>query len=283
MRDSVRASSTSACSRSSASATSTAAFRARSFPTMAELGVFGANLPEEYGCAGLNNVAYGLIMQELERGDSGVRSFASVQGALAMYPIYAFGSEEQRQKYLPEDGGGRDHRLLRADGAGLRLESVRHDHDGARAEGRHVAAERRQDVDHERIDGADRRRVGEDERRQERLVDSRASSSRRTAKGFKAKDQKGKLSLRASDTSELVFQDVVSAGRRDSAEIGWAQESAHVPHAGALRHLVGRDRRGDGVLRGGARVLEDARDVRPADRRISRFSRSGSPTCSPRS
>src|SRR5438105_3233142 len=58
-------------------------------PEMASLGVLGANLPEEYGCAGLNNVAYGLIMQELERGDSGVRSFASVQGALAMYPIYA--------------------------------------------------------------------------------------------------------------------------------------------------------------------------------------------------
>ena len=67
-------------------------------PELAELGVFGANLPEEYGCAGLNNVAYGLIMQELERGDSGVRSFASVQGALAMYPIYAFGSEEQKKK-----------------------------------------------------------------------------------------------------------------------------------------------------------------------------------------
>ena len=66
-------------------------------PEMAELGVFGANLPEEYGCAGLNNVAYGLIMQELERGDSGVRSFASVQGALAMYPIFAFGTEEQKR------------------------------------------------------------------------------------------------------------------------------------------------------------------------------------------
>src|SRR3569833_640987 len=70
-------------------------------PEMAELGVFGANLPEEYGCAGLNNVSYGLINQELERGDSGVRSFASVQSALAMYPIYAFGSEEQKKKYLP--------------------------------------------------------------------------------------------------------------------------------------------------------------------------------------
>ena len=66
-------------------------------PTMGELGLYGANLPEEYGCAGLNNVAYGLIMQELERGDSGIRSFASVQGGLVMYPIYAFGSEEQRR------------------------------------------------------------------------------------------------------------------------------------------------------------------------------------------
>src|SRR6059058_190733 len=75
-------------------------------PEMASLGVLGANLPEEYGCAGLNNVAYGLIMQELERGDSGVRSFASVQGALAMYPIYAFGSEDQRKRWLPPMASG---------------------------------------------------------------------------------------------------------------------------------------------------------------------------------
>jgi glutaryl-CoA dehydrogenase len=65
------------------------------------LGVYGANLPAEYGCAGLDNIAYGLLMQELERGDSGIRSFASVQGALVMYPIYAYGSEEQRRHYLP--------------------------------------------------------------------------------------------------------------------------------------------------------------------------------------
>src|SRR5256885_6345239 len=75
-------------------------------PQMAELGLFGANLPEEYGCAGLNHVAYGLIMQELERGDSGVRSFASVQGALVMYPIFAFGSEEQKRHWLPKMAAG---------------------------------------------------------------------------------------------------------------------------------------------------------------------------------
>jgi glutaryl-CoA dehydrogenase len=67
---------------------------------MAEMGFLGANL-EGYGCAGMNNVEYGLVMQELERGDSGVRSFVSVQGALVMYPIHAYGSEEQKQKWLP--------------------------------------------------------------------------------------------------------------------------------------------------------------------------------------
>jgi glutaryl-CoA dehydrogenase len=69
-------------------------------PKLAELGIFGANL-KGYGCAGMNNIAYGLIMQELEAADSGLRSFASVQSALSMYAIYAWGSEEQKQRYLP--------------------------------------------------------------------------------------------------------------------------------------------------------------------------------------
>src|SRR3954465_2640232 len=67
---------------------------------MAELGFFGANL-EGYGCAGMSNVEYGLVMQELERGDSGFRSFVSVQSALVMYPIYTFGSDEQKNTWLP--------------------------------------------------------------------------------------------------------------------------------------------------------------------------------------
>src|SRR5512146_3426344 len=65
-----------------------------------EMGFYGASL-QGYGCAGMSNVEYGLVMQELERGDSGVRSFVSVQSALCMYPIYEFGSEEQKQKWLP--------------------------------------------------------------------------------------------------------------------------------------------------------------------------------------
>jgi glutaryl-CoA dehydrogenase len=70
-------------------------------PEMGKLGFFGANL-EGYGCAGMSNVEYGLVMQELERGDSGIRSFASVQGALVMYPILTYGSEEQKQQWLPK-------------------------------------------------------------------------------------------------------------------------------------------------------------------------------------
>lgn len=81
--------------------------RAGTFPTdlipeIGELGVLGASLPEKYGCAGMNNTSYGLILQELERGDSGLRSFCSVQGSLVMWPIFAYGSEEQRTKFLPK-------------------------------------------------------------------------------------------------------------------------------------------------------------------------------------
>ena len=74
-------------------------------PQMAEMGLLGVNL-EGYGCAGMSNVAYGLVCQELERGDSGIRSFASVQGSLCMFPIWKHGSEEQKQKYLPKMAAG---------------------------------------------------------------------------------------------------------------------------------------------------------------------------------
>jgi glutaryl-CoA dehydrogenase len=75
-------------------------------PKLGELGFMGSALPEESGGAGVSNVAYGLILHELERGDSGLRSFASVQGALVMYPIHAYGSEEQKAKWLPGLGAG---------------------------------------------------------------------------------------------------------------------------------------------------------------------------------
>jgi len=86
------------------------AYRKGEFPLevaleLADLGAFGANL-EGYGCAGLSNTAYGLMMEELEYADSGLRSFVSVQGALCMYPIYAYGSDEQKEKYLPRMQSG---------------------------------------------------------------------------------------------------------------------------------------------------------------------------------
>ena len=86
-------------------------FRNGTFPTelipkMAEMGIFGASL-RGYGCAGMNNVSYGLILQELERGDSGLRSFASVQSSLCMFPIYTYGSEEQKQRFLPPMAKGK--------------------------------------------------------------------------------------------------------------------------------------------------------------------------------
>lgn len=176
-------------------------------PEMAELGVFGANLPEEYGCAGLNNVAYGLIMQELERGDSGIRSFASVQGALVMYPIFAFGSEEQKRHYLPAmargevigcfgltepDYGSNPSGMItmaheQSDGSWLLNGAKMWITNGSTAQVAIVWAKTNGDPSDRSIRGF--------------IVPT-------DAEGFTARDQKGKLSLRASDTSELVFQDV---------------------------------------------------------------------------
>jgi glutaryl-CoA dehydrogenase len=176
-------------------------------PEMAELGVFGANLPEEYGCAGLNNVAYGLIMQELERGDSGVRSFASVQGALVMYPIYAFGSEEQKRHYLPK----------MASGEIIGCFGLTEPDYGSNPSGMITMARSQGDGSYV-INGA-KMWITNGSTASVAIVwaktdDDRSDKSIRgfivptDAKGFKAKDQKGKLSLRASDTSELVLEDV---------------------------------------------------------------------------
>ena len=82
-------------------------FPEKLIPKFGEMGFLGANLPTEYGASGVSNVSYGLIMYELERVDSGFRSFASVQGALVMYPIYRYGSEEQKRKYLPQLAAGK--------------------------------------------------------------------------------------------------------------------------------------------------------------------------------
>jgi len=175
-------------------------------PQMAELGFFGANLPEEYGCAGLNNVAYGLIMQELERGDSGVRSFASVQGALVMYPIYAFGSEEQRKRYLPKLASGE---LIGCFGLtepdfgsnpGGMITTARETSAGWLLNGAKMWITNGSTAD-VAIVWAKTGAVDDPRSIRGFIVPT-------DTKGFTAKDQKGKLSLRASDTSELVLQNV---------------------------------------------------------------------------
>ena len=83
-----------------------AKFPAHLVKELGEIGAFGPHIPAEYGGGGLDNIAYGIIMQEIERCDSGIRSTASVQGSLVMYPIYRFGSEEQKMKYIPKLGSG---------------------------------------------------------------------------------------------------------------------------------------------------------------------------------
>ncbi len=175
-------------------------------PAMAELGLFGANLPEEYGCAGLNNVAYGLIMQELERGDSGVRSFASVQGALVMYPIYEFGSEEQKRHWLPQ--------MAKASVIGC-FALTEPDY-GSNPAGLITVAKETKDgwvlngakmwitngsTAHVAVVWAKTGALDDPGSIRGFLVPT-------DTPGFSAKDQTGKLSLRASDTSEIVLQDV---------------------------------------------------------------------------
>ena len=169
-------------------------------PKMAELGLFGANL-SGYGCAGMSNLAYGLVMQELERGDSGLRSFASVQGALVMYPIYAYGSESQKEMWLPALANGQAigcFGLTEPDfgsfASGMRTRAVGTDSgwvlsgtkrwitNGSVADVALVWAQTEQGV-------------------QGFLVE-------KDRPGFEARDIKGKFSLRCSITSELFLQDV---------------------------------------------------------------------------
>jgi glutaryl-CoA dehydrogenase len=175
-------------------------------PGMAELGLYGANLPEEYGCAGLNNVSYGLIMQELERGDSGIRSFASVQGGLVMYPIYAFGSEEQKKHWLPRLAAGQDigcFGLTEPDygsnPSGM-ITTAKETKDGWVLNGTKMW-----------ITNGSQATVSVIWAKTGAIDDPKSIRGfivPTNTKGYAAKDQKGKLSLRASDTSEIHLEDV---------------------------------------------------------------------------
>ncbi|MBK7377852.1 MAG: acyl-CoA dehydrogenase family protein [Ignavibacteriales bacterium] len=170
-------------------------------PRMASLGIFGPTLPQKYGGAEMNNVAYGLVMQELERGDSGIRSFASVQSALVMYPIFTFGSEEQKEKWLPllakgekigcfgltepdhgSNPGGMVTKAGKVDGGYILNGAKMWITNGTIADIAVVWA---------KLDGVVKGFLVE-----------------KSMQGFTAPEMKGKHSLRASVTSELVFDNV---------------------------------------------------------------------------
>ena len=182
-------------------------FPTQVIPEVAEMGLLGATLPETYGCAGVNPTTYGLTMAELVRGDSGLRSFASVQGALCMYPIFTFGSEAQRRRWLPRMAKGEvigcfgltepDHgsdpgsmitRATRRDGGYVLNGAKMWITNGTLADLAVVWAKLKDDASgRDQIAGF--------------LVEKGAG-------GFSAPEQKRKHSLRASVTSELILQDV---------------------------------------------------------------------------
>ncbi len=168
-------------------------------PELGALGFLGANL-EGYGCAGLNNVEYGLVMQELERGDSGLRSFASVQGALVMYPIYTYGSEEQKQRWLPKLQSGEAVGCFGLTEPGF----------GSNPAG--MLTKARQDGDSWILNG-EKTWITNGSMADIAVVWARAEEGIRGflvekgTPGFSASDLHGKLSMRASVTSSLSFSD----------------------------------------------------------------------------
>ena len=221
---------------------------------MGELGFFGATI-EGYGCAGLSNVEYGLVTQELERGDSGVRSFVSVQSALVMYPINAFGSDEQKNYWLPQlatgeklgcfgltepdfgsnPGGMRTRARKTGDGYVLNGEKMWIT-SGSIADVAVIWAKVEDDgSDPEKSNSSVRGFLVETDR-----------------PGFSAYDVHGKWSLRASITSGSVAAGCAHSGVEFAAVHGWPEVSADVPEPGAIWDFVGRNRGGDVLLRHGA-------------------------------
>lgn len=179
-----------------------ARFPVQLIPSLAELGVLGANLPEEYGCAGMNDVAYGLVMQELEAGDSGIRSFASVQGALCMYPIFQFGSEDQKRKWLPQMAAGKV----------IGCFGLTEPNFGSNPSGMLTRAKRVRDGwvlngSKAWITNGSMARIAVVWAKTDDDDEIRGFIVERGTKGFSTRETHHKLSLRASDTSELFFED----------------------------------------------------------------------------
>lgn len=167
-----------------------------------DVGAFGPQLPEKYGCGGMDYISYGLIMQEIERGDSGMRSTASVQGSLVMYPIYKFGNEEQRMKYLPK----------LASGEWLGCFGLTEPDHGSNPSG--MTTNFKDMGDHYLLNGA-KMWISNSPKADIAVVWAKSEEGRihgliveRGMEGFSTPETHGKWSLRASATGELVFDNV---------------------------------------------------------------------------
>ena len=172
------------------------------FQGLADIGAFGPSIPAEYGGGGMDEIAYGIIMQELERGDSGVRSMASVQGSLVMYPIYKFGSEAQKRKYLPK----------LANGEFIGCFGLTEPDSGS--DPGSMSTNIKDDGDHVILNGA-KMWITNSPVADIAVVWAKDESGKirgviveKGMKGFSAPEIHGKWSLRASITGELVFEDV---------------------------------------------------------------------------
>ena len=228
---------------------------------MGELGILGPTTPAAYGGSEISSTAYGLICYELERGDSGVRSSASVQGSLVMYPIYAYGSEEQKQRYLPELASGKIvgcFGLTESDGGsdpGAMRTRARRDGDEWVLNGSKMWITNSPQADVALVWAKD-----DDDVVQGFLVEAGTERLQRAGhaqEGQPAREHHGRARARGRARPRLR-----ALPRRRRPQV-----PARLPHAGALRHRVGRARLARDVAHGLARVHEDARDVRPPDRR----------------
>ncbi|NOY14111.1 MAG: acyl-CoA dehydrogenase [Deltaproteobacteria bacterium] len=178
-------------------------FPAELIKPMGELGFFGPNLPEKYGCAGLSNVAYGLLMYELERGDSGLRSFASVQGSLVMYPIFAYGSEAQKDYWLPRMATGEvigcfglTEPDFGSNPSGMRTRAIREKNGKWKINGTKMWITNGSVADVAIVWAQTEDGI-------------RGFLVKTDTPGFSAPKMTGKWSLRASVTSELVLEDII--------------------------------------------------------------------------
>jgi glutaryl-CoA dehydrogenase len=170
-------------------------------PKMAELGLFGITLPQEYGCAGANYTSYGLAMQELERGDSGIRSFASVQSSLVMFPIYSYANEDMKNKWLPK----------LAAGTAIGCFGLTEPDFGSNPNGMITNAKK---IDGGYLLNGAKMWITNGSLADVAVVWAKFEGEvcgfivEKGMEGFSAPEMKGKHSLRASVTSELIFQDV---------------------------------------------------------------------------